>query len=356
MPGSTSLLDAVDVDQLAEHPELAKLWLPSDLPLESRDTSCIPDLALTEYRMRRAQAFEALNEVRRSQRIYRGLLVKNKAHISTTKKTRSRGLFERFKVKVHRAVKIYRADHAAIKRLGPNEEFGPWKNALRGLRNKDIRGPGREKEHERSESRHTPSWIWFSSPGQSLDDADLDVLATPIELHDSIRAEWCRLQERLARFEEEVGLTTEEMRRVLTFFEWKACWWESSAASRREQGSIDEQTKVGIEAYAYGQAEVYRQMITVFVSDWHTLLESNDLASSWLSQYMCEPKIEYRRLVSNVTLYHPDAPAVSAEDGTDPGDITLDEGDLDFLYSLDLDDHSLDDGIPSLTDYDTDGI
>jgi hypothetical protein len=58
------------------------------------------------------------------------LLIKNKAHISTTKKTRSRGLFERFKAKVHLAVKIYLTDHTAIKCLGPNEEFSPWKNAI----------------------------------------------------------------------------------------------------------------------------------------------------------------------------------------------------------------------------------
>jgi hypothetical protein len=54
IPGLVSLLDVVNADQLAEHPELAKLWLPSDLPLESHDRSCIPDLTLTEYHMRHA--------------------------------------------------------------------------------------------------------------------------------------------------------------------------------------------------------------------------------------------------------------------------------------------------------------
>jgi hypothetical protein len=95
-------------------------------------------------------------------------------------------------------------------------------------------------------------------------------------------------------------------------------------------------------------------MITVFVSDWFKLLDSNDLASSWLPQYPCEPRIEYCRLASNVTLYHPEATTV--EDGAKPGDI-LDKGELDFLFSLDDDDtYSLDDDVRSLNDYDTDGI
>lgn len=308
MPGISPLLDVIDAEQLASHPENVKLWLPSSLPLTSRDETCIPDLPRTEYRIRRIQAFQALNDLRRAQRIYHGLLIKNKAHITTSQKTktRSQGLFGRFKAKVHRATMTYRAAHTAIRCLAPDEKFGPWKNALRQLRNEDVRGPGYEGDKP-SGSRHVPSWIWFTSPGQRLAVADLEVPATPSELHDSIRVEWCRLQERLRRFQEEVELTVEEMRRVLVFFEWKACQWEASAVSRNDQDSVDKQTKIGICAYAHRQASVCRRMITVFLHDWFALLESNDLGSSWTSKYPRPPPIDRHRLVSNVNLYHPNA-------------------------------------------------
>ena len=49
-------------------------------------------------------------------------------------------------------------------------------------------------------------------------------------------------------------------------------------------------------------------------------------------------------------------PQCTVEDGAKPGDI-LDEGKLDFLFSLDDDDtYSLNDDVCSLDNYDTDGI
>ena len=247
MPGASLFLNAIDPEQVTGHPESVKLWLPSHLPTASCDESCAPELARTEYRLRYAQAFEALNNLRSAQAIYRGLLIKKKAHITTSQgtRTRSTGLFGRFKAKIDRSVATYRAAFAAIKRLAPDELFGTWKNALRELRSEDVRGPGYDDDRP-SKSSHVPSWIWYSSTGRSSGTADLEVPATPGELHDSIRVEWCRLQERLSRFEEEVELTVEEMRRVLTFFEWKACEWEASSTSRDGLATIDGQTKIGI--------------------------------------------------------------------------------------------------------------
>ena len=40
------------------------------------------------------------------------------------------------------------------------------------------------------------------------------------DFHAVLRVEWCKSQERAARYEEEVELVVEEMRRTLTFFEW----------------------------------------------------------------------------------------------------------------------------------------
>ena len=44
--------------------------------------------------------------------------------------------------------------------------------------------------------------------------------------------DWARARERAKRFEEEVDLSVEEMRRTLLFLSWKASEWERLAEER----------------------------------------------------------------------------------------------------------------------------
>lgn len=59
------------------------------------------------------------------------------------------------------------------------------------------------------------------------------------------------------RWSEEVLLLQEEMRRVLAYHKWHACWWEWQAT--RWTGLTSEGTE-GLFAYAYRQAGVFRAM------------------------------------------------------------------------------------------------
>ena len=40
------------------------------------------------------------------------------------------------------------------------------------------------------------------------------------DLSSALQVEWCKAQERATRYEEEIELVVEEMRRTLVFFEW----------------------------------------------------------------------------------------------------------------------------------------
>ena len=49
------------------------------------------------------------------------------------------------------------------------------------------------------------------------------------EIEEYMLVDWAKAHERAKRFEEEVELCVEEMRRTLLFFSWKASEWERRA-------------------------------------------------------------------------------------------------------------------------------
>ncbi len=77
----------------------------------------------------------------------------------------------------------------------------------------------------------------------------------------AMRVEWAKTKARADRWHEEVLLVSEEMRRVLYFFQWKAEWWSSQSALR-----MDAPIRVqrGIAAYAAKQVAISHAMATSF--------------------------------------------------------------------------------------------
>ena len=246
MPGVGPLLDAIDAILLADHPENVNLWLPSALPPASQTTRCVGELPRVEYRLRFAQAANALEQLRLCRRLIRVLAAKTQVHITNTQKTgtRARSVFDKAKAKQTKAVVTYRVARTAIENLDPDEKFGSWRNTLLELNDADVRGPGRE-EYELSASRFVQSWIWTTAAktSTSADDPDLNI---------ALRVEWCKAQERAKRYEEEVGLVIEEMRRTLVTFELNAREWDGRAASIPDHApTLGQTTVAGAVAYAY---------------------------------------------------------------------------------------------------------
>jgi len=218
-------------------------------------------------------------------------------------------VFERTKAHLSQAVSTYRVSREAIAKLAPNEEFGIWKTVFLVLKNEDIRGPG--DEGSKSKSRFVQSWIWMTASriSTSTEDPDLDA---------ALRVEWCKAQERARRYEEEVELVLEEMRRTLVTFEYNACEWEKRA-TRPLPTNLDPTTVAGAAAYAHKQAKIHRQLIPTFINDWYEILEGQPLAAPWLESYDRPPKNQRRRLECNVKLFHSSSPAppVDARDVND---------------------------------------
>ena len=61
MPGASALLDKINPTVVTKAPETVKLWLPSQLPPESRDNSCVEGLPYLEFCLWLAQAYDSLD-------------------------------------------------------------------------------------------------------------------------------------------------------------------------------------------------------------------------------------------------------------------------------------------------------
>ncbi|KAG6914738.1 hypothetical protein DXG01_015688 [Tephrocybe rancida] len=248
-----------------------KLYLPSSLKAPSPLLSCLPshssapaipcDLRLCEieWELQNPQASDSLANLRDTLRLIAYLNIdKRRFQRGQRQNTQSRNIIARTEAKKEAAVSSYRVARAAL--LG----LGGWLGKEQGLRevypellSDDARAmTDAESTAIRSgcvsEGRRTMSWIWFKIGDMEQEDE---------ELQDDLRIEWCKSKACTERWQEEVLLLTEEMRRVKAFFSSMQAEWLSRSSTTVNTGIYDDgATKEGRSAYAFGQAAMYREM------------------------------------------------------------------------------------------------
>ena len=291
-PGSTSD---------SEKPEETRLWLPSSLPLIDRQRICTPGLAEFEDKLRTAHCIDSLAGIRNTLRLKSRMVhFKNKNVRGQRGGTRSREIIDRVHNRTRQFAARYRVARAAKLRLsGP----GIWENTLRELHDSDIcsyqdpehmkarrrrRGTWEDGEEEEmamavdedngdeinllpeartkrdgtGRTRMTLSWIWTIEQE--------DPLSSPPE--DILRSEWAQSRARVQRGKEEVSLLREEMRRVLTYLDWRARWWSSKQEARK----VEDITIVeGLRAYCVSQPLLQRQLHDSFQTIWKGPLDGS---------------------------------------------------------------------------------
>ncbi|KAK0438380.1 hypothetical protein EV421DRAFT_1714308, partial [Armillaria borealis] len=67
----------------------------------------------------------------------------------------------------------------------------------------------------------------------------------------ALRIEWCKARARMLWWEEEIQLLDEEMRRVISFADWKARWWSERAELRPDASP---ELQEGLKAFALEHA------------------------------------------------------------------------------------------------------
>ena len=121
--------------------------------------------------------------------------------------------------------------------------------------------------------------------------------------------EYCKAYARAKRWEEEVPLLREEMRRTLVSLEATAARWDGIAQRDARDGPLGE----GARAYAYTQADVYRRLAAHFEALWRDARKPEEATEA-----------ELQKLLSNVEA----AEQVGIEqvpEADDEGDVEDDE-------------------------------
>lgn len=262
------------------------LFLPSSLPL-SDTTSGFTTLLTREVRLRIAQADDALADIRHHLRIISGLWQFKKVNVSGTgnqPNTRMRTLFNRLSHRMKGSVMRYRTARSALLLAVPG---GEWKDRLKDLKDIDIRGPGKDDFYMHqsdnilpggSKGRFEISWIWLVPRPSS----EVEANSSEQVFDEGMRVEWSKSQARRNRWEEEVYLIQEEMRRTIKYYEWRELWWlEKEVTQSIGDGSIQH----GITAYAYKQAYYCKCLAESFAIAWLPFLESEGITPEWRRKY-----------------------------------------------------------------------
>jgi hypothetical protein len=98
-----------------------------------------------------------------------------------------------------------------------------------------------------------------------------------------MRVEWAKTHARANRWEEEVLLVREEMRRVIMFLDWKATWWDSQGPRRSD---VRDDIKAGLAAYAARQACIMQNLAETFAALWYPILTAANLPIEWPAHYI----------------------------------------------------------------------
>ncbi|KAF6741636.1 hypothetical protein DFP72DRAFT_861793 [Ephemerocybe angulata] len=217
------------------------LWLPSEI---SNQAPFDCHLAEIEYKLRAAQAQEALTTLRRClQRRVTVYDLKKRWLRGQAPNTKALNLLGNIEGQIGTARDEYRqARRAPLS----------WRNAWQDIDERaqeTMTLKQKEKEKRRThETQRTMSWIWRHASASEDNHTEYEA--------EMIKVEWAKSRARAARYHEEVKIVREEMRRTIRFFTWKENEWYSRAEAKGMQEGVDEAYREGLRAYAKRQGAI----------------------------------------------------------------------------------------------------
>ncbi|KAJ6485485.1 hypothetical protein DFH09DRAFT_1106210 [Mycena vulgaris] len=285
---STSQRAIWDADN--REPEATRLFMPSDLPSKvHRQKVCAKGLDGVEARLREAEAGETLNHLRQGLRT-RTATTRFKVRNWSGQRalTRGQGILRQINIKIHASKLRYRYARQAILKL---KLHGDWEHRLRVLAEDDVRGLNErtltdEEKSQREclvamgqapeeggvaglgdvvsgETHRTLSWIWYESSAKDNNDE---------KLHEALRVEWSKAYLRSRRWQEDLVMVEEEMRRTIEFGEWAGKVWKLRASARTKRlgtaAPISPEVAEGVRAYAMEQVDRERRTTDKLTREW----------------------------------------------------------------------------------------
>ncbi|KAJ3525770.1 hypothetical protein NMY22_g10437 [Coprinellus aureogranulatus] len=227
------------------------LWLPSEI---GRRAEYPRDLARIEFRLRTAQAQDALSTIRRN--LQRRVTV-------------ALNLLSTLQKKIQDAKEEYTRARSALLALAPILGEKGVENVFLKLEDSDLKplsadsvtapSQGQTKQVEKS-------WIW-KHPGAATD----NVTAYEAETR---KIEWAKTRARSHRYQEEILIVQEEMQRTLRFFQWKEDQWRLRASvmqlAAQQNGTTPPTAEhdEGLKAYSERQASIWKGMRLSCMKKW----------------------------------------------------------------------------------------
>lgn len=257
MPGVLNI-SASNLELQKEKAENMKLWLPSQLEGPNERTSlCSPCVLNSEKELRFGQLQDSLDDLCKARRVRCGLILFYKVNVAgegQKTQTKARAAVQSLQDRIERSIQRYCVVCNALLQLDPG---GDWENLYLPLTDSDNRGPGKEPEEiSSSDGQYIQSWIWCSNTTAVSQD----------EVNEDMRVEWAQCMARAVRWEEEVTLLQEEMRRVVQFLEWRSRDWFLKADVRADTVALA--VRAGLSAYAKKQGSVFHNLAIRFSQRW----------------------------------------------------------------------------------------
>ncbi|KAJ3831051.1 hypothetical protein F5878DRAFT_493838, partial [Lentinula raphanica] len=263
------------------------LIFPSDLSESERVTGCRAGLLLIEQKLRESQLSTSLDRLQNNLHIKSRLLTyRNTNVVHQARVTKSQALLARTQRQIDLSANHYRTAWKALAKIVGGEKNVAW----HFLHDRDVYEQEREWQQEQEhinaqilelqgteqgrqmselqrlraacgEGKRRLSWIWMPCGNGELENEDI--------LEDGIRVEFCKAYARAKRWEEEVVLIEEEMRRCIVSLEARAQVWDERKNFKGPRAErMDNIQLEGITAYAASQADVYRRLKTRFTTLW----------------------------------------------------------------------------------------
>lgn len=295
--------DSPDKPDPIEH---QKLFLPSELSA-SQLSGCYTGLADIEAQLRDAQCRSSLDQLRTELYMKARLFNHKKANVRHQgANTRAQAVLKERDVKIAIVRDRYNTARAALIALSAvTGQHYEWKEItqadIRFLEDPEKTQRDDERAAKRAEKNGTKtkkqtsgeghrriSWIWEGA-GRDADAAHLaasmglnegeydhidnlnKVPLTHLNALAALRVEWAKSRARSQRWQEEVALVKEEMRRVIESLHYKAQVWVKRGMVPRN--NVDTRTYEGIRAYALSQAELQTDLAAKFISMWADIRE-----------------------------------------------------------------------------------
>ena len=200
-------------------------------------------------------------------------------------------------------------------------------------------------DDDESEGRRELSWIWVTTRSVPVDRDEFEIaegvlisffnhsylyLATT----PGMRVEWAKTHVRANHWREEVLLVREEMRRVVSFLDWKATWWRLQGQRRSD---VRDDIRHGLAAYANRQGHLMQHLAETFAAMWYPMLTAAGLPIEWPAHYVsyaqAHPptfRVPRRKAASNI-------PADTNDDGESGSESDDEDGGYDSAEGDDLD-------------------